>query len=253
MTETSWAQLWYDVPLAVIDVETTGFDPETDRIIEIGIVHFLRGECIEKWGQLVNPGCEIPEAVVNLTGIRDSDVANAPAFEAVAAEVATRLEGRGIVAYNLPFDRKFIRAELTRAGHAWPDKNPTFDPLILTRHFFDDMRSKKLGKVAERMGIDLVEAHRAVDDATTAGYVLYAFRDRLPPRLEEMQLLQAQWEQQQAQDTRHWRNKQPRDDSDWMNEGGATQTVGLGPAFVYGDEADPLRAFFRSFPEAQRT
>src|SRR5690606_22426868 len=124
-----------------------------DRIIEVGIVHMQGGKVVDSWGQLINPEREIPEAVVNLTGIKPEDVADKPTFGAVAAEVAARLQGRGIVAYNLPFDRKFIAAELERAQLAWPADNPTFDPLIFARQFHKDEGSKKLGEVAARLGI----------------------------------------------------------------------------------------------------
>ena len=247
----TWPDLWFDLPLAVLDVETTGFDPQNDRIIEIGIVHFHQGEVIESWGQLVNPGRPIPEAVIKLTGIKDEDVADAPPFADVAAAVAARLEGKGIVAYNLPFDRGFIAAELERTGRAWPDDHPTFDPLIFARQFQRKEGSKKLGKVAERMGINLEEAHRAVDDATTAGHILCAFRDLLPRHLNALQMLQRQWARQQAQETSNWRGRRRMNTDDpWSSNENQAQTIGLGPAFVFGDEHDPLRALYRSLPEA---
>jgi DNA polymerase-3 subunit epsilon len=252
MPSTALPELWFDLPLAVIDVETTGFNPEEDRVIEVGIIHFHRGQITEEWGCLVNPGRPIPAAVQTLTGITDAEVLTAPPFAHVAAEVAQRLVGRGLVAYNLSFDRGFIRAELARCGLSWPDDAPIFDPLIFARQFLRE-GSKKLGKVAERLGINLVEAHRAVDDATTAGLVLFAFQDKLPARLQDLQVLQAQWERQQAQETVNWRSRRPRGDDNWMDSGDASQTVGLGPAYIYGDEPDPMRALYRSIREAQRT
>jgi DNA polymerase III epsilon subunit family exonuclease len=250
MTQPTWPDLWFDLPLAVIDVETTGFNPDEDRIIEVAVIHFHRGQVTEEWGQLVNPGRPIPSAVQTLTGITDADVAAAPPFSAIAAEVAQRLQRRGLVAYNLSFDRGFIRAELTRCGLSWPDDAPIFDPLIFARQFLRD-GSKKLGKVAERLGINLVEAHRAIDDATTAGLVLYAFQDRLPARLQDLQVLQAQWERQQAQDTSNWRRPRRSDDAWGIDNADAAQTIGLGPAYLYGDDPDPLRALYRSIPEAR--
>ncbi len=252
METTAWPELWFDLPLAVVDVETTGFNPQEDRIIEIGIIHFHRGQVTDSWGQLVNPGRPIPPAVQTLTGIRDMDVAQSPPFADVAAETARRLKGRGIVAYNLSFDRGFIKAELERVGLPWPDDAPTFDPLIFARQFLRE-GSKKLGKVAEKLGINLAEAHRAVDDATTAGLVLFAFQDKLPARLHDLQVLQAQWDRQQSQETMNWRSKRPNNDA-WMDNNLAdAQTVGLGPAYIYGDEPDPLIALYRSVPDAQRT
>jgi len=248
----TWPELWYDLPIAALDVETTGFDENEDRIIEVGIVHFLRGELVEAKGWLIDPGRPIPDAVVNLTGIRNEDVAGKPSFAEVATEVQRALEGHGIVAYNLPFDRKFVSTALAREQLRWPDDNPTFDPLILARQFHRDAGSKRLGDVATRLGIDLVEAHRAVDDATVAGRVLYAFRDVLPPKLAELLVLEAQWEARQQHDmaTRHPGRK--LDDEPGAFFAGDARMVGLGPGYVYGSEPDPLRALYASVPEARR-
>jgi len=246
----SWPELWWDLPLAVVDVETTGFDPQEDRIIEVGIVHFHRGKVTETWGQLVKPGRPIPDAVVELTGITDADVAQAPTFDKVAAEVLARLQGKGIVAYNLPFDRKFLSTELARAGLTWPAESPTFDPLIFARQFHEDKGSKKLGEVASRLGIDLLEAHRAVDDATVAGHVLYAFRELLPPQLQALLVLQAQWERQQETKIRFRSKRMDQEASSWLSDD--QTTIGLGPGFIYGSEPDPLRALYSSVPSARR-
>ena len=61
--EGEWPELWRDLPMAVVDVETTGLDASTDRIIEIGIVRFERGEEVEVYGELIDPGCPIPPEV----------------------------------------------------------------------------------------------------------------------------------------------------------------------------------------------
>jgi len=66
---SDWPDRWLDLPLAVIDVETTGLDPEEDRIIEIGIVHFESGEVTDVYGQLIDPDMPLPEEVTELTGI----------------------------------------------------------------------------------------------------------------------------------------------------------------------------------------
>ncbi|MDX9721577.1 MAG: 3'-5' exonuclease [Myxococcota bacterium] len=246
-----WPDLWFDLPIAALDVETTGFDENEDRIIEVGVVRFLRGELVDSHGWLLDPGRPIPESVIALTGIRNEDVAGKPVFGHIAQELVTLLEGHGIVAYNLPFDRKFVTTALQREGLGWPEHNPTFDPLILARQFHRDEGSKRLGEVAARLGIDLVEAHRAVDDAAVAGRVLYAFREVLPPRLEDLLVLQVQWEQQQRQQMQS-RHPGRRFDDEGAFLGNTSKLVGLGPGYIYGTEADPLRALFASVPEARR-
>lgn len=241
-----WPEKWTDLPLAVIDVETTGLDSSEDRIMEIGIIRFEDREVVESWGRLINPGRPIPEESSRITGIKDDDVADAPTFEELAEDVHARLQDVGIVAYNLAFDRGFVRAELERCGLEWPGENPTLDPLIFARQFFKNHPRKNLGAISKLMDIPLEEAHRAVHDAEVAGKVLYAFEERLPENLEELLVLQSQWEQAQAAEMASWKNfDTPALASQW-----GQQKIGLGPAYIYGDEADPLRALYMSVPEA---
>jgi DNA polymerase III epsilon subunit family exonuclease len=246
---------WFEADLAVVDVETTGLDAQAERVIEIAIVHMRDGEIIESWGQLVDPGKPIPPEVTKLTGIAQKDVEGQPKFEAIATEVLTRLEGKIVVAYNLSFDRGFISNELQRTGATWPDV-PGLDPLVFARELLANNRSKKLGAVAETLGIPLVDAHRATDDATVAGKVLYAFRDRLPERLEDLLVLQAQWAQQQEQQMARWRRRSdtaPVADAPASDGPAAVETtddgVVLGPAYIYGTEPDPLRFFYSQFSD----
>lgn len=243
----TWPALWRDLPLAVLDVETTGFDAEAEHIIEIAIIRFEDGVVVDRYGQLVQPGRPIPDEVVKITGIRDEDVADAPTFDAIAHEVHARLQGAGLVAYNLSFDRNFVRAELGRCGLEWPDDAPTLDPLIFARQFFKNSPRKNLSTISKLLGIPLEEAHRAVHDAEVAGKVLFAFEDRLPPDLQQLLVLQKQWEASQAQEMSSWKSF----DGDLSSFG--ENPIGLGPAYIYGDEADPLRALYMSVPEAPKT
>src|SRR3954464_107202 len=69
---------WAALPLAVIDFETTGFDPELDRVVEIGVVCFHHGEVSNRVNWLVQPGMPIPEGAISVHGITDAMVADAP-------------------------------------------------------------------------------------------------------------------------------------------------------------------------------
>ena len=240
-----WPERWIDLPLAVIDVETTGFDPDEERIIEIAIIRFENGEVVDTYGQLVDPKKVVPQKVTEITGITQEDVDGQPTFDQIAHTVWEKLQGAGLVAYNLSFDRSFVDAELGRCGLSWPQEAPTLDPLIFARQFFKRSPRKNLSAVSKLLGIPLEEAHRATHDATVAGHVLYAFEERLPERLEDLLMLQGQWEAAQVQEMANWRGGFSLSTST-----GASQQVGLGPAYIYGDEADPLRALYASVPEA---
>jgi len=242
------ATVFLDCPVAVIDVETTGFNPEQDRVIEIAVIHMRGGEVTESWGTLVNPLRNVPEDVQRITGIDPSTLVDAPTFDRVAAEVHARIEGRVFVAYNLTFDRAFVTHELARAGLGFPCDR-FLDPLVFVRELQRGAGSKRLAAVAERLGITLSNAHRATDDAEAAGRILYRLAEELPPSLGEMMLLQQQWEQQQKNEMAGWRGER----------GGAfSQTIGgnvsrgnaLGPAYLYGHDTDPVRAMFAHLPDS---
>lgn len=182
---------WAALPVALLDVETTGREATTDRIVELGIVIGRAGEIVARKGWLVNPGIPIPAEATAVHHISDADVAAAPTFAEIAREVLGLLEKAVPAAYNADFDRGFLLAECGRAGIAPGDGSPPalrrdvdwLDPLVWARELQSGERSRTLGEVARRLGIDLENAHRATDDAEAALRVLYAFgHDARMPR-----------------------------------------------------------------------
>jgi DNA polymerase-3 subunit epsilon len=183
--DASWAEL----PIALIDVETTGMDASNDRVVEIGIVVARGGEIVERKNWLLNPGRPIPKEASDVHKITDEAVKDAPAFSAVAREIAAALVGCVPAAYNASFDRAFLGNEIARAGvtEALPPalrRNVDWiDPLVWARELQQGERSRALGEVAARLGITLENAHRASDDAEAALRVMLALgRDVRVPR-----------------------------------------------------------------------
>ena len=243
--------LWWDHPLAVVDVETTGLDPTKDRVIEIAVIQMRGGEVEGTWSSLVNPGIEIPPEVVNITGITQDDLKDAPSFDKIASDLLAHLDGRAFVAYNLSFDRGFIQTELERLNQSWPDLQ-CIDPLIFVRTLHRNAGSKRLSAVAARLGVTLDDAHRAAADAEATGRVLYKLADDLPRSLEELLLLQAQWEEQQQHEMAGWRGRrrEPSAISAPVGAVSADRGNALGPAYVYGEDTDPVRAMFTHLPDS---
>jgi DNA polymerase-3 subunit epsilon len=172
-----------DLPLVVIDTETTGLDAEVDRIVEIAFVTFRAGEVVDRRSFLVNPGRPIPKESSDVTGIDDEMVKDAPPFSAVVEEMVRLLERCVPVAYNAEYDRKILQAELARSGVALSvlpaalRRNVEWiDPLIWARELQRAEKSRALSEVAERLGIELTQAHRAADDAEATLKVFSAFR-----------------------------------------------------------------------------
>lgn len=153
-------------PLAFVDLETTGGSAQSDRITEIAILR-LTPEGVDEWSTLVNPGRPIPRPIQSLTGINDAMVADAPAFEDVAQDVAQQLAGHVFVAHNARFDYGFLKNAFARLG-------TDFRPRILctvrlSRRLYPDADGHGLDAVIRRHGLDMGVAaagrHRALGDA----------------------------------------------------------------------------------------
>ena len=204
---------WLDVPLAVIDFETTGFDPAVDRVVEVGVVCFHRGEVTKRVNWLIQPGMLIPESAINVHGITDAMVADAPRFEQIAEELAQALAGHLPVAYNATFDRRFLHAEMARIGgarvpSAAVDATVTWvDPLVWVRELMAEEKSKRLGDICERLGVPLSDAHRAWADAEATGRVLLALADRMPKSYAELIRIQDQYGAHQEVELSDWRRR----------------------------------------------
>ena len=190
---------WLDLPLCVVDFETTGFDEQVDRIVEVGLVCFEKGDVSARHNWLVNPGMPIPESATAVHGITDAMVAEAPRFDEIAGEVQRVLERQLPVAYNASFDRKFLHAEMARLGivaSVAPALDPEVtwvDPLVWVREIMADEKSKRLGDVCEKLGIELNDAHRAWADAEATGRVLMELAAKMPQTYSELIRIQEQY------------------------------------------------------------
>ncbi|MFI5307353.1 MAG: exonuclease domain-containing protein [Polyangiales bacterium] len=201
---------WAVEKLAVIDFETTGLNPTEDRVIEIGIACFERGELSGLQNWLCNPGIPVPEQARAIHNISDEELAGAPTFAEVLAKVEAAVQGYLPVAYNAAFDRAFLHAELARAGHsaAGAEPPPAFheevawiDPLVWERELHKEERGHRLGEVCARLGIALDNAHRAASDAEATGRVLLALAPRMPTIYSELIRLQSQYAARQDVDS----------------------------------------------------
>jgi DNA polymerase III subunit epsilon len=156
-----------DAPLAIVDVETTGAHPAWDRVTEIAVVEVEGSEVVSEWSTLVNPGASIPPAIQALTGITNAMVADAPAFEDLAADLYERLEGRIFVAHNARFDYGFLRHEFERAGLRFQAR--TLCTVKLSRRLYPGHARHNLDSLIDRhglkCGLDRSARHRALGDA----------------------------------------------------------------------------------------
>jgi len=148
--------------LIFIDLETTGPNPMTDRITEIGIVEASKAG-VQRWSVLVNPQVPIPPFIVGLTGISDDMVKNAPIFADVQEELLRRLQGGLFIAHNARFDYGFLRNEFKRLGKTF--RCEVLCTLKMSRKLFPNVISHGLDALVERHGLSTEARHRALGDA----------------------------------------------------------------------------------------
>ncbi len=147
----------------VFDIETTGFSPVSNRIIEIGAVKVVNGEIADKFSTFVNPQVPIPYHIEKLTSINDSMVMDAPVIEEVLPQFMEFCRDAVMVAHNASFDMSFIKENVMRQ-----QLNKTFtyaDTLGIARVLFPNQAKHTLDAVCKTMGVSLENHHRAVDDA----------------------------------------------------------------------------------------
>lgn len=147
----------------VFDIETTGLNPQQDRITEIGAVKIRNGQIVDRFSAFVNPGVSIPSFIVKLTGITDDMVKDAPPIEQVLNEFMEFIQGSVLVAHNANFDVGFIKQNAKVMGEKV--KNSYIDTLELCRKMFPELGRYKLNIVAKHLKIELENHHRAVHDS----------------------------------------------------------------------------------------
>ena len=164
----------------VFDLETTGFSPEKNRIIEIGAVKVTGGVITEKFSTFVNPEVPIPYDIEELTSIRDDMVMDAPKIEKVLPEFMAFCEGAVMVAHNADFDMSFIAKNCERQGLICD--YTVVDTVALARVLLPQLNRYKLDTVAKAVGVLLDNHHRAVDDAGCTAEIFVKFIEMLRAR-----------------------------------------------------------------------
>lgn len=155
---------------AVIDLETTGGNPNSERIIEIGIVLHDGKHKIGEYTTLINPEKEISAFISTFTGITNAMVKNAPKFAEVADTIYELLEGKIVVAHNARFDYNFIKSEFRRLNMPFTKKH--ICTVQLSRKIFPDLKSHSLGNLCRDLDIRIDNRHRAFGDAAATALLL---------------------------------------------------------------------------------
>ncbi len=169
----------FENEFVAFDLETTGLSPENDTIIEIGAVIMQQGKEVSRYQTFVNPGRKLESKIVELTGITDDMLRDAPTIDQVMPEFLEFVGNRPLVAHNAKFDTGFVRQACVRLGLTYD--LTALDTLPLSQQLMPQLNKYKLDVVAKALSLPSFNHHRAADDAMTCGLIFM----KLIPALEE--------------------------------------------------------------------
>jgi DNA polymerase-3 subunit epsilon len=209
-TQDPAGQKWFET-LGVFDLETTGIDVRTSRIVSANVsVIGADGAVLERSDWLADPGIEIPPQASAVHGITTerARAEGRPAAEVIAAIIAGIRaildRGLALTVYNAPYDLSLLHHEAVRYGlRPLDDPSPIIDPLVIDKAIDRYRKGKRtLEAAAVVYGVDLTDAHDAGADAIAAGRVAQAIAVRHGVELDiparELHRQQAEWSAQQS-------------------------------------------------------
>ena len=161
----------------VLDFETTGLSPNYgDRAIEIGAVKLVDGEQVDRFQELMNPGCRISGFIEDYTGITNGMLKQAPPCEEVMRAFADFIDGFNLVAHNASFDSRFLGAELERVNR---DKHGPFAcSMLVSRRVYPNAPNHKLGTLVRYKSLPNDGTfHRALADAEMTAHLWLGMLD----------------------------------------------------------------------------
>lgn len=205
--------------LAVFDLETTGLDLSTARIVTACVaVIGANGEVIEQQEWLVNPGIEIPEVATSVHGIT-TEKAVADGMDAVSAvaEITERLrklnQEVAVVAFNAPYDFTILQEEALRYELSPFSPKPVIDPLVIDRELRFGSGKRNLSILCSLYGVQLDDAHNSTADAVAAGRLAQAQAakyQKLDMAIDELHAMQIQWSEKWTKSFHDWLAKENR-------------------------------------------
>ena len=166
-----------------VDLETTGLGAKKEKITEIGMVRVVDGAVTETYHTMVNPHREIPERIVELTGICDDMVKDAPGIEELMPDVIGFCGGLPLLGHQIIFDYGFLLQAAVNQKLAFEKEG--IDTLKLCRTFMPAEEKKNLGAACAYFGIHPETAHRALSDAMSAHLLYQELKKRFGEGHEE--------------------------------------------------------------------
>jgi DNA polymerase III epsilon subunit family exonuclease len=153
-----------ELEYVVIDTETTGLNPQRNRVIELAAIRVKNGQLVETFETLVNPHRRIPDFISKFTGINNEMTAPAPGFAQVADKLLDFMGQAIVVGHNIPFDIRFLDYEMHRLARP-ALLNETVDTISLAVRLNPGLRRPNLDRLAAHLDLPVKHRHRAMADA----------------------------------------------------------------------------------------
>ncbi len=160
----------------VFDLETTGLEANTDKIIEIGALKYKNNELVDEFSVLINPEISLPPIITKITGLSDEDLEKERTIESILPEFITFIEDLPLIAHNSEFDLGFIEINIKRLGLAMIS-NKNIDTVELARKFIPKAYNYKLETLKNYFHLEY-GSHRSIDDCKTTNYVYQYCKDK---------------------------------------------------------------------------
>lgn len=167
-----------------LDLETTGLNPSTDRILEIGAVKVVDGQICETYETLVRPGVRISERIEELTGITEEMAAGGKETRTAVGELVEFCEDLPLLGHNVLFDYSFVKRNAVNFDLAFEKEG--IDTLKIARMLLPDMEHKSLQALCQYYEIGQEHAHRAASDALSAMELYHRLRSQFPESPKEL-------------------------------------------------------------------
>jgi DNA polymerase-3 subunit alpha (Gram-positive type) len=174
MTTTNSLQLLSELSFCVFDLETTGGNHISDKIIEIGLVKIEKLKIVAEKSFLIRPEMHIPDFIQKLTNIKEVDVFDAPLIEDVIDEILEFMGDSILVAHNTSFDVPFFNSVLRRLGKD-ELKNKSICTNLMTKYMIPNLLSSNLNYMSKIFDLKHQKAHRALDDALASAELLLKY------------------------------------------------------------------------------
>lgn len=182
----------------IVDTETTGLNPNISRIVEIGCVEIID---LKKTGRhyrvLINPECDIPQVTIDVHGITNDMVKDAPKFKDIAEEFLNFVKDSNIVIHNAKFDTEMLDMEFKKIGmpSIFQQVRDVKCTLELDKRLFEKEKKHKLDVICDRLGIDRSHRtlHGALIDCDLLADVYIKYHEIFPPEVMEADIEQKFW------------------------------------------------------------